>query len=280
MKRAWVTLFTDHSYLPGVLALKRSLDTVQTAYPLIVMVTDIISEDARTTLRDAGCAIREVALLKFPDTITHDYASPQFAQVWPKLRVWEMTDLDLAVMMDADMLVTRNMDEVFDIDLPPGAIAACHACRCNPHRRKTYPADWVPENCGYTHSTPPLKPPFDMASPNDYFNAGLFVLRPDANVFAALQARLLSLDANTRLLFAEQDLLNIHFRGNWVMLPYIYNALKTLANCHAPMWHLDEVKNIHYILDKPWQVDPTALNDPDLPYRDVVAMWWDTYRSI
>lgn len=35
-------------------------------------------------------------------------------------------------------------------------------------------------------------------------------------------------------------------------LSYRYNALKTLRYCHAPMWRDDEAKNVHYILDKPW----------------------------
>ena len=36
----------------------------------------------------------------------------------------------------------RNMDELFDIDLPDGWIAASHACACNPMRFAHYPADW------------------------------------------------------------------------------------------------------------------------------------------
>ena len=42
------------------------------------------------------------------------------------------------------------------------------------------------------------------------------------------------------------------FGGRFLPLSYRYNALKTLRYCHAPMWRDDEAKNVHYILDKPW----------------------------
>jgi hypothetical protein len=40
------------------------------------------------------------------------------------------------------MLVRRNMDELFDIDLPHNGIAAAHVCACNPMKYKHYPDDW------------------------------------------------------------------------------------------------------------------------------------------
>jgi len=280
MKRAWVTLFSEMPYLPGVLALKKSLNHVGTAYPLVVMVTDAITPEARQVLKEAGCIVHEVEALMLPDPLNASYAAPQFKHVWPKLRVYAMSDLELAVMMDADMLVTRNMDELFDIDLPPGTIAACHACRCNPHKRSTYPADWVLENCGYVRGPPPLNGPFAMAAKDDYFNSGLFVLRPDAREYAALQDRLLSLDPAKPMPFADQDFLNDYYKGRWLKLPYIYNALKTLSSCHAEMWNTDDVKNIHYILDKPWNVQPASVRtDATLPYRDLVVRWWDVYQQ-
>ena len=46
------------------------------------------------------------------------------------------------VLLDCDMIVMRNMDELFDIDLPDGWIAASHACACNPMKFAHYPTDW------------------------------------------------------------------------------------------------------------------------------------------
>lgn len=46
------------------------------------------------------------------------------------------------VLLDADMIVMRNMDELFDMDLSKDSIAAAHVCACNPRKLAHYPADW------------------------------------------------------------------------------------------------------------------------------------------
>jgi lipopolysaccharide biosynthesis glycosyltransferase len=47
--------------------------------------------------------------------------------------------------------------------------------------------------------------------------------------------------------FPDQDALAAIFRGKWLPLPYVYNALKTLRVAHKPLWNDDAVKNIHYM---------------------------------
>lgn len=50
------------------------------------------------------------------------------------------------------MVVMRNMDELFDLFLPHGWIAAAHACACNPMKFPHYPVDW----CAPSSKTPVL----------------------------------------------------------------------------------------------------------------------------
>jgi lipopolysaccharide biosynthesis glycosyltransferase len=74
--------------------------------------------------------------------------------------------------------------------------------------------------------------------------------------------------------FADQSLLSDLYRGRWVPLPYIYNALKTLRQegVHAPIWRDDKVKNVHYILaPKPWdEMDEDGNNIS----KDPTHAWW------
>lgn len=58
MKCAYVTAITNGRYLPGLRALKRSLDMVNSQYPLVVLIPDsnneleqIISQDKAFTER-------------------------------------------------------------------------------------------------------------------------------------------------------------------------------------------------------------------------------------
>lgn len=47
------------------------------------------------------------------------------------------------VLLDADVIILRNMDELMDLDLPKDQIAAAHVCACNPRKLPHYPADWL-----------------------------------------------------------------------------------------------------------------------------------------
>jgi alpha-N-acetylglucosamine transferase len=40
------------------------------------------------------------------------------------------------------MIVLKNMDELFDLPLAEGEIAATYACACNPFNKSHFPADW------------------------------------------------------------------------------------------------------------------------------------------
>ena len=39
---------------------------------------------------------------------------PRFAQVFTKLRVWELHDFDRVVWLDADTIVVKNVDDLFE----------------------------------------------------------------------------------------------------------------------------------------------------------------------
>ena len=268
---AWVTLLTQPNYLVGVRTLRASLTDSGSDVPFVVMVTEGIDDQARRLLQDDGCLLRDVAPLRPAGESSGSYANSRFAEVWTKLAVWGLTEFDRVVFLDADMLVTRNMDELFSLDLDDGAIAACHACRCNPNRIPSYPPSWMPGNCFYTHcrGTDHVTEP---GATDNYLNGGFLVLSPDEAVFADMTEQLGAVDDLSRYPFAEQDFLNEFYRDRWRPLPYVYNALKTLPHQHPSVWDQAEVKNIHYIIDKPWD----KPLDPADRYHEVNLLWWRT----
>lgn len=100
-------------------------------------------------------------------------------------------------------------------------------------------------------------------------NGGLQVVNPSMAVYNLILAALQSPTTATYS-FADQSLLSDLFRGRWVGLPYIYNALKTLRwkGVHDAIWRDENVKNVHYILTpKPW-------NTRDAPEEDAVTHGW------
>jgi alpha-N-acetylglucosamine transferase len=170
------------------------------------------------------------------------------------------------------MLVLQNMDELMDIPLddpdssslsssqtPSRVFAASHVCACNPLRKPHYPKTWIPENCAFTsqHANPDVAQ-LQGADPSKcvvaMMNGGLAVLRPSKKLYKQIVDRINS--HGEKMYFPDQEVLSDLFRGRWVALPYVYNALKTMRKegVHAQIWRDESVKNVHYILSpKPWE---------------------------
>lgn len=268
---AWVTLLTQPGYLRGVETLQRSLRASGSPWPLVVMVTPAIDDQMRQHLQTRGCRVQEVPVIGPDPALAHRYANERFAEVWSKLAVWRLTEYQRAAFLDADMLVINNMDEVFSLPLAADTIAACHACRCNPQRIASYPESWRPENCYYSWCDDPEMHGHPPASLDNYLNGGFLVLTPDEAMYQQMMQRLAEKADISAYVFAEQDFLNEVFRDRWQPLHYGYNALKTLALQHPQMWDLARVKNIHYIIDKPWEKTP----QPGDKWYELDKLWWE-----
>jgi alpha-N-acetylglucosamine transferase len=135
----------------------------------------------------------------------------------------------------------------------------------------------IPENCAFTsqHNTPDIAQttgPDPAVGPLGFMNGGLQVVNPSTAVYNQIVAYMESDAANMD--FADQSLLSDLYKGRWVPLPYIYNALKTLRweGVHSEIWNDDQVKNVHYILaPKPWdEMDAEGKNIS----KDFTHQWW------
>lgn len=256
-KLVWTTLCTNTKYMDGVLNLEYSLRRVKSRYPLVVLYTSTFEAEGHKILDERNIHKQHVEYL-LPATHKDYAADPRFYDCWSKLQPFSLLQFDRVVQLDSDMVVVQNMDElmVIPLDKHNAVFAASHACVCNPFNKPSYPADWVPENCAYTHyheykydhdwQGPPCNAGLSMC------NGGLQVVEPNADNFQKILAALNS-DATSKYEFSDQSLLSDVFADKWVPLSYKYNALKTLKLVHESVWNEEEVKNIHYIINpKPW----------------------------
>lgn len=288
-RNAWITLITNDSYLPGVVALVKSLQKTSSKYPFIVMYTKGVSEEALGILNNLNCQLIETTHLYPREDVKTNLAFSRFSEVWTKLRAWGVNGYDKLTYLDADMLVIRNMDEIFDYLQDNEEMAASYACICNPRKFAHYPKHWNPSNCAYStckdhkHShcfdSSNNKTYYDkLKEESNYFNSGLFVLRPSSIRSQKIIDSFHNLNDLSTFLFADQDFLNFYWKGNWRPLPFIYNALKTIKFAHPEIWKYDQIKNIHFIIEKPWEKDLNTLSKED-PYYDMNMMWWNIYLS-
>lgn len=140
------------------------------------------------------------------------------------------------------------------------------------------PVRRIPEHCAFTsqHSTPEEAQTVGAdpaVGPLGFMNGGLQVVNPSEDVYNLILDQMAS-ESIADMEFADQSLLSDLFKGRWVPLPYIYNALKTLRweGVHKEIWRDDKVKNVHYILaPKPWdEVDEEGRNVS----KDESHAWW------
>ncbi|RUP45465.1 family 8 glycosyl transferase [Jimgerdemannia flammicorona] len=278
VKAAWVTLLTRTNYTAGVQVLVRSLQNVQSQYPLVVLYTpDTIPESVLDLLRHSGCITRPTQFFAPEGKI--EYIFDRYADNWTKFRAWELDEYDRVILVDADMLVRKNMDELMTMTLQEGWIAACHACTCNAMKIKRYPANWIPENCAYAgcdKSASNAAPPISRMG---FFNAGLVILKPSKAAFQEIVDALPATTDPNAFLFAEENHLSHVYKGRWIPLPYIYNATKTLFVAHGTMWDHDRVKNMHYNIAKPWDTDMAEAKKNGDQFYELYTWWWSMYAE-
>ncbi|KAK4224419.1 galactinol synthase [Podospora fimiseda] len=278
--KVWTTLITNISYLSGLLTLHHSLLRVNSSYPLLALYTDSFPLSSLSSLHSRGISTLHIPHILPPNSKSYSN-DPRFIDCWTKLIPFSFTQFTKIIQLDSDMLILRNMDELFSLSLNNSTrlFAAGHACVCNPLQNPHYPKSWNPQNCAFNS---PLLSPKEaqtsggnplILSPNlSYCNGGLQVVQPSLILWNQIQNYMNTHAAE--LDFADQSVLSELFKGKWVALPYIYNALKTMRweGVHRNIWMDDKVKNIHYILTpKPWEIE----EDDGLREEDKEThKWW------
>lgn len=270
---AYVTFLTGNGdYVKGVVGLAKSLKEVKSLYPLVVAVGKDVPQEHRSLLRSHGCLIREVEPIYPPEGHDVKFAMKYYVVNYTKLRIWEFDNFTWMVYLDADMLVARNIDELFF--QPVGSFRAVLDCFCestwshSPQYKIGY-CQQVPHKVKWTLNEP---------QPAPYFNAGMFVFEPSKATFAKMMQMLKSTLPTP---FAEQDFLNKYFEKVFKPLSQEYNLVMAMLWRHPENINVAEVKVIHYCAEgsKPWRFNPNAEH-MDIPVvRDLVDKWWKVYYS-
>lgn len=83
----YATLLTKSAYVPGALVLEYTLRSVGSRYPLVVMVTPTVPDEAREVLRKKGIKVVDIHRLQ-PQEGVHKLGGhdARFAETWTKLK--------------------------------------------------------------------------------------------------------------------------------------------------------------------------------------------------
>ncbi|XP_078695445.1 uncharacterized protein LOC144924286 isoform X2 [Branchiostoma floridae x Branchiostoma belcheri] len=256
-KEAFVTLVTSDSYSFGALVLGQSLRAVHTTRKLAILVTPQVSDNVREQLGKVYDDVHLVDVVDSGDTEKLALLSrPELGITFTKLHCWRLTNYTKAVFLDADTLVLRNVDDLFDKE----ELSA------------------VP----------------DIGWP-DCFNSGVFVFRPSEDTYQALlqcAKTAGSFDGGDQGLlntfFSDWGTKDISRH-----LSFLYNMTSTIHYSYLPAFNRfgGDVKIVHFIGPiKPWHhqydtksgtVKPHPNQDSSLPphHMDFLQAWWDVFMN-
>ncbi|KAI1381624.1 glycosyltransferase family 8 protein [Hypoxylon crocopeplum] len=276
--KIWTTLLTNRGYFGGLLVLHHSLRRHRSKYRLVVMVTRAVEEDTEYMEAFAAAGIPTIVVDKIEP-------APRDGKInkgtWEKLAPWSFTQYERVVLLDSDQIILQNIDDMMSVDIPEGWIASTHACTCNPRKLPHYSKDWVPANCAFTAANQATGEPAPITpeSPRNHhlLNSGTVIVQPSEPQFDALMHAMNTHPDVPNMLFFDQDLLAIVYKDRWKPLPYHYNALKPMRDCHAALWRDDHVKILHYILNKPWKSRAYDANDT---IESTHKLWWDEFALV
>jgi alpha-N-acetylglucosamine transferase len=228
--RAYVTLVTNADYVPGAVALLNSLRRTGTTADVVVLHTGGVGPASLAPLAAKGARLAACDLLPTSDAFNAAHSrQAQHARApftkgekpafhtpldnFVKLRLWQLP-YERVVFLDADTLVLRNIDRLFD-----------------------YPEFSAAPNV------------YESLADFRRLNSGVFAARPDAATFAAMLARLDTPGAFWKR--TDQTFLEAFF-PDWQGLPVYDNLLQYVWFNLPELWDWRLVRVLHFQYEKPW----------------------------
>ncbi|CAJ1937855.1 unnamed protein product [Sphenostylis stenocarpa] len=102
-------LHSAHVYVCGAIAAAQSIRMSGSTRDLVILVDETIGEYHRSGLEAAGWKIRTIQRIRNPKAEKDAYNEWNYS----KFRLWQLTDYDKIVFIDADLLILRNIDFLF-----------------------------------------------------------------------------------------------------------------------------------------------------------------------
>ncbi|XP_020215869.1 UDP-glucuronate:xylan alpha-glucuronosyltransferase 1 [Cajanus cajan] len=109
-REAYATiLHSAHVYVCGAIAAAQSIRMSGSTRDLVILVDETISEYHKSGLEAAGWKIRTIQRIRNPKAEKNAYNEWNYS----KFRLWQLTDYDKIIFIDADLLILRNIDFLF-----------------------------------------------------------------------------------------------------------------------------------------------------------------------
>lgn len=137
-KYSYVTmLILGDGYLPGALTVGYSIIKMGSKIDRTIIITDDVSENARQLLRKVYNKIIVVPYIEPIEGITKKVLTeryPHYAKTFTKLNILNLVEYEKVLYLDADSLVIKNFDSIFNLDPPAAVYYGSHKMHENNYR--------------------------------------------------------------------------------------------------------------------------------------------------
>lgn len=111
-REAYATiLHSAHVYVCGAIVAAQSIRMAGSTRDLVILVDETISDYHREGLAAAGWKIHTIKRIRNPKAEKDAYNEWNYS----KFRLWQLTDYDKIIFIDADLLILRNIDFLFEM---------------------------------------------------------------------------------------------------------------------------------------------------------------------
>lgn len=248
---SYITVLSTDSYVEGVVVLDRSLARSQARYPFLVLTTPNLASKTLQMLDRYGIQHQAIPPIEL-DTAVQQHQS-RWQWTYSKLQIFNQTQFEKLVYLDADMLVYENLDDLFE----------------RPHMSAVNAGGMLPEYANWTE-----------------FNSGLMVIEPAAALYQDMLAKLPTLYLPAG---GDQDFLNAYY-PDWPTQPekhldHAYNIFHDHVDRYQQRFGYElggqrkPIKVIHYVGEqKPWLIKDALMAQP--PWQMALAQVKDGLRYV
>lgn len=229
--KAYITLLSTDWYIDGTLCLYQSLKEVNSQYPLIVAISSTISQENRDILSKLNIDYIVLEDFSFNEEcreMLYAMGAENWAETALKLRIFGLTQFEKLVYLDSDLLILKNIDELFDR-----------------------------EHLTAAQDSPMIFPDKD----HKLLNAGLMVIEPSKKI----EEDLIEIAKNANM--QDQDIIRSYY-PNWLKqrklhLPITFNIFAPfITNYLAQGIKEKDIRVLHFIgKQKPYNLSGDILSN-------------------
>lgn len=262
-KYAYVSLLMGNNiYFIGALIFGYSLKQV-TNYDIVIMVTPDVPDAQKNILREVYDVVLEIDYVEIDKGLIKDYDHNRFKDIFTKLQCFKLTQYEKIIMIDIDMLIIRDMDDLFNLKAPAASLKN-HDLK---HGEKI-PKNLIIKNGNLIGS----------------INAGVMLLKPSIDEYGAIVDDIKTAK-NRQYKLMEQEYLSERYHDQWTNISFLYNFQFGLSN-RAKKYDVETIHNLHYSSRlKPWRLlyaydeTMTWINEEpiNVPYY---KLWMNVFNEV